>query len=261
MEEMEFKCSSCSKEPSVEINVRRFIDKLDALYAKNDLAEAGKLLKYWADDARTLGDKCGLLSVLNETLGFSRRTMDKPLALSTIDEISALMEERKNLVSSATVFVNVATTLKHFNETERALPFFEQAEAIYMRYCMDSSYEYAALLNNRASAYLDKADGLSAETDYKRALAILEQMEGFEKEEAETLASLAQLSARKTPEDLSEADELLDKCWAKLTVESIPHDGAYAFSLTKCAPAFFDLGREDEGQILSDIAKEIYEGE
>ena len=109
MEENDFTCSSCSAEPVDRINVRRAIEKLDELYAKNDLDEAGEVLSFWANEARALGDRCGLLSILNETLGYSRRINDKERALKTIDEITSIGRSGGE-VSFATILINLATT-------------------------------------------------------------------------------------------------------------------------------------------------------
>ena len=44
MEENEFSCRSCSAEPTDSINVRRFFEKLDACFDKNDLEGAKNVL-------------------------------------------------------------------------------------------------------------------------------------------------------------------------------------------------------------------------
>lgn len=254
--EEEIKCSTCSAEPVNSINVRRAIEKLDELYSRNDLTAAGETLAFWANEARGLNDSCGLLSILNETLGYCRRVNDRERALSTADEIIGLIKERKGqALSVATILINLATTLKHFGEAERGLPFFETAEKTYEKYCLDESYEYAALLNNRAASYIDLERLDEAEEDYLKAFDILNKLQQ-PLEIAETYANLAEIVARK---DLNAADDYLDKCWETLTAENLIHDGNYAFTLTKCAPAFSHLGREDEGEVLKAVAKEIYD--
>lgn len=75
-----FGCGSCgykliSGEASRRgIPVSRVIEKLDGYFAQNDLTEAGKLLTYWRAEAVSLGDRSGELSIVNEQLGFSRRS-------------------------------------------------------------------------------------------------------------------------------------------------------------------------------------------
>jgi exodeoxyribonuclease-3 len=58
--------------------------KLDELFATNDLCAVGRLLEYWEREARNLGDKRGLIEILNEEIGYFRRTAEKEKALSVI---------------------------------------------------------------------------------------------------------------------------------------------------------------------------------
>lgn len=55
-------CSSCVKEPVGQINVARFIKKLDECFLTDDLSSAVECVEYWAREAEVLGDKRGLLS-------------------------------------------------------------------------------------------------------------------------------------------------------------------------------------------------------
>ena len=81
-----FQCQSCSKESYDTIPTSRIIDKLDALFAKNDLIGAGKLLEYWEREARNLCDERGLLEILNEEIGYFRRIGNKDRGLSAVYE-------------------------------------------------------------------------------------------------------------------------------------------------------------------------------
>ena len=58
-------CSSCVREPVGRINVARFIAKLDACLARNDLPAAGKCLTDWEAEARGLGDERGPVDLLD----------------------------------------------------------------------------------------------------------------------------------------------------------------------------------------------------
>ena len=153
----EKQCSSCVKEPTEKINVLRFIDKLDSLLKRNNIQGAKECLMFWEEEARKKSDSCGLLSVLNEEAGFYRRTRDKENGLKAAREALKLINEKslENNVSGATVYVNVATTFKAFGNTEEGLPLYDKAEEIYLKNGMSDSYEYAALLNNKATALAD----------------------------------------------------------------------------------------------------------
>ena len=67
-----FDCSTCSKLSQNSIPITRILDKLDRLFSKNNLTEAGKVLDYWEDEARRIHDERALLEILNEKIGFYR---------------------------------------------------------------------------------------------------------------------------------------------------------------------------------------------
>ena len=69
-------CSTCSKESYKVVPLARLFDKLDELFSRNDLPAVGRLLDYWESEARILGDERGLLEILNEKIGYYRRTAD-----------------------------------------------------------------------------------------------------------------------------------------------------------------------------------------
>ena len=68
------------------VSVRRFIARLDACFDHNDLRAARETIAAWEQEARALGDDRGLLSVLNEAVGFYRRTQKKGKALAAMGE-------------------------------------------------------------------------------------------------------------------------------------------------------------------------------
>lgn len=76
-EEQSCRCESCSKEKQDRVPIRRVIEKLDEHFSRNDLAGAGRLLSYWEKEARLIGDMRGLLEILNEEIGYFRRTAKK----------------------------------------------------------------------------------------------------------------------------------------------------------------------------------------
>ena len=86
-------CTSCSKESYKTIPLSRVFDKLNALFAKNDLDGVGKTLDFWENEARSLNDRRGLLEILNEKIGYFRRTLEKEKALFAVNEAFELIEK------------------------------------------------------------------------------------------------------------------------------------------------------------------------
>ena len=62
------------------IPIPRFIDRLDTCFIRNDMKGARDCIRFWENEARRLGDKRGLLTVLNEAIGYYRRTKKKARA-------------------------------------------------------------------------------------------------------------------------------------------------------------------------------------
>lgn len=73
---MQEKCS-CSKEPIGTIPIMRVIDKIDEMFEKDDLQGAKRVLEYWEQEAKALGDTKGLLEILSEQIGLYRKLGEK----------------------------------------------------------------------------------------------------------------------------------------------------------------------------------------
>lgn len=259
---MRQECAGCVKEPSGRISVARFIDRLDRYFSRNDLEGAGECIAYWEQEARKLGDLRGLLSVYNEELGFYRRIDDREAGLRAVEEAVGLVRElgMEEQISGATILANAATTLKAFGEAGRGLPFYGQAEKVYLSYGMGQAYEYAAMLNNRAAALCDLARFDEGEADYRKAIGILREEGAHDGEIAVSLVNLAHLTFDRDASSQEQVEALLDEAWEYINSRRQPHDGNYAFILSKCAPSFEYFGRELQAAALREVAEEIYDG-
>ncbi len=237
------------------IDVRRVMIRLDEFFAKNDLVGAGEHLCYWLDEAVSLGDCSGELSLLNELTGYYRKTLDCERALAVIDRALDLVDrlEQGSTASGATILLNCATTLKTFGQAERALPLYARAEQVYAATLDKNDPRFAALYNNRALSYADVGRLDEAEMSYFSALEVLEKS-GLDA--AVTYVNLAELYAICGRE--AEISECMFKALDILLDEKIPHDGHYAFVLEKCAPAFRCFGYTEVADELKHTAEDIY---
>ncbi len=255
------KCESCSKENANKVNVRRFIEKLDTFFARNDLNGAGEFLDYWENEASVLNDNSGLLSVLNEKIGFYRRTNESTKGLSAVENALALLNggEFEESVAVGTIYVNCATTLKHFGYPEKAISLYEKAEAIYNGFSTASDFEKASLYNNFASAYGDLGSFEKAETNYFKAIEILEKSGSNNGEIAVSYVNLAHIYFE--IDNFSEkVNECLEKAWDYLNNERNKKDGNYAFICSKCALSYGFFGQFLREEYLKQEAERIYEG-
>ncbi|MBQ7661700.1 MAG: tetratricopeptide repeat protein [Clostridia bacterium] len=255
-----FECKTCSNEPTGKINLTRCLDKLDACFARGDLAAAGECLAYWEGEARNLSDNCGLLSVLNEEIGYFRRTGEREKGLSAVSEALELLKFKglTDHISGATIFINAATTLKAFGKPEEGLPLYDTAAEIYKECGKTDTFEYAALLNNRAAALCELHRFDEGQAAYEAAIAILEKEGKHDGEIAVSLVNLAHLYYDRDDSAFAEVEALLDRAWEYINSPRQPHDANYAFILEKCAPSFRYFKREDEAQALEEVSKEIY---
>ncbi len=256
-------CETCPKEPIGRINVSRFISTLDDCFKTNDLSAADKLVDTWATEARALCDDMGLLSVLNESLGLCRRTNSYEKAMATIDEVLLLLKSTgmNEKVSGATIYVNLATTLKAFGKPENGLEYYSAAEKIYLENDMQSTFEYSALLNNRASAFCELKRYDEAELNLLIATEILKEEGNHDGEVAIGLINLAHCVYDRNEKDTARVEDILDEAWNYINSPRQPHDANYAFIISKCAPSLRYFNRFDEADALEAVAKVIYGGD
>ena len=249
-------------EKAGSVDVRRFIEKLDKCFMTNDLAAAEKLISDRAAEAESVGDDRGLLTILNEGLGFYRRTNDFDKAMDCIDKVVALIDkvgvQRK--VSGATIYVNLATTMKAFGRASEGLKYYDMAESVYLDNGMEASYEYSALLNNRASALSELKRYDEAELNLMIAIDILKADGKHDGEVAVALINLAHVVYDRDDGDTDRVEKLLDEAWEYINSDRQPHDANYAFIISKCAPSLKYFDRADEAEALLAVAKVIYGG-
>ncbi len=254
------KCSSCIKEPVDRINVSRFISKLDGFFAKNDLEGAGEHILFWKNEAEKLEDYRGLLSVINEALGYYRRTGDIEKGLNAVDDALFLIDSLRldTSLSGANIFINLATTLKSFGKPQEGIQYYDKAGKILTDCGKEKEFEFAALLNNKASALSDMKMYDEAEKCYRDAIEILKSEGKHDGEIGVSLVNLAHLYFDRDDNACEAVEETLDEAWEYINSDRQPHNSDYAFIISKCAPSFDYFGRKDEAQALREVADEIY---
>lgn len=259
---IEEKCC-CSNEPQGTIPILRIIEKLDALFARNDMQEVGRVLRYWEGEARALKDNRGLCEILSEEIGYFRKIGDATHGLEAVDEALSLLCCMDECVSTATIYLNCATTMKAFGKAKEAMPYYEKAKEIYERLLPNDDYRLAGLYNNFATALCDLKEFAKARENYQKAIGLLKS-KVLTPELAVSYVNFAHLlddEGRFEGRDFTdEIDELLDLAYACLDDNSLERDGNYAYVCSKCAPAFGYFGYFLQKAELEDRANEIYSG-
>jgi tetratricopeptide (TPR) repeat protein len=199
--------------------------------------------------------------VLNEEIGFFRRVSESENALNAVKEAFEIIEELGlgSDTSSATVYLNGATTMKAFGKATEAMPYYMMAKDVFERELDPNDYKMAALYNNMSSAYNDLGDYKSCEEFCFKAISILENNEDCYGEIAVTLINLAHLYYEQDPLD-DRIYDMMDKAWELLTSSSNTLDGNFAYLCAKCYPSFGFFGYfEREAQLIR-LTEHIYEG-
>lgn len=242
---MERKCC-CSKEQTGTVPIKRVMDKLDALAARDDADEMERVLDYWESEAKALGDDKGLLEILSEEIGFFRNGKKRERCLRAIDEATGLLAvENENSVPLATIHLNIATSLKAFDKLDEAMPHYEVAKRIYESKLEKDDFRLAGLFNNYASALTDLGDLSGAEENYKKAIDIIlsqDEPQKFYPELAITYVNLAGLEYAKETVDDDKVDAYVEKARLALDDERVERDGNYASVCRKCADSFGFFG-------------------
>ncbi len=262
-----FGCASCGYKnvsddtPLGRIPVNRIIENLDSLFDKNDLAGAGRLLDYWRNEARVLRDKQGELTIASEQMGYFRKTLDKERAEESVARGLELIEELGvgNTVSSATIYLNAATTMKAFGNADKAIELYEKTRSIYNEKLSPDDLLFGGFYNNFGLALTDLGRFDDAEKAYLSALDVVLSSKEGKLDGAITYVNMAHLYEdweRKTHEDISLC---LDNAYGLLSSPTIDRNGYCAFVMSKCAPSFRYFGRESIASELEKISEELYE--
>lgn len=156
----------------------RFLQGLDAIFARHTAAsEAAPYLEQALIDAENAGDEAGLLTVLNETMGFYRsqgwHEKNQWIVQRAIE--LALRMGLEGTETWATTLINCATAM-------RAAQQYDQAEDLYMQalQCAENVYppkdrRIAALHNNLSMLYQETGRPESSERELREAMRILRE--------------------------------------------------------------------------------------
>ena len=156
----------------------RFLQGLDAIFARHAAAsEAAPYLEQAMSDAENAEDDAGLLTVLNETMGFYRsqgwHDKNQWIVQRTIE--LALRMGLEGSETWATTLINCATAM-------RAAKQYNQAEDLYTQalHCAENVYppkdrRIAVLHNNLSMLYQETCKGKASEHELREAMRILRE--------------------------------------------------------------------------------------
>ena len=236
------------------IDFARVIDKLEQCFARQDLAGAEQLLLFWRREALSSDDERALQQLDNELLGLYRRTNDRDKGLAVAARL--LPRLAQDNVGDAIVKLNIATNYCHFGMPQQAAPIYAEAQRVLEAQLPEDDYRLASLYNNMASMHNATKHYAEAEALYAKALQVIRRIVPTPPELAVTLVNYAVSKYMQNPLD-GEVDAAMCEAYRVLQQDDIPHDGNYAFVLSKVIPVYAHLGYSEEQAHLERLRKQV----
>nr|WP_205832483.1 DUF4037 domain-containing protein [Bifidobacterium sp. DSM 109959] len=169
-----------SQDAPVDFDVNSFLSGLDDIFNRHAAAqEAGPYLEQAAVDAENAGDAAGLLTVLNETMGFYRsqgRHEENQWIVQRALELAARMGLTTGTSEAwATTLINCATAMRAAKQYDQAEDLYRQAQDVCSRAFSPTDRRLAALHNNLSMLYSETGRADQAEAELREALRIVEE--------------------------------------------------------------------------------------
>lgn len=160
-------------------DTQQFLNGLDAIFDRHAAAtEAGPYLEQAMVDAENAGDEAGLLTVLNETMGFYRsqgRHKENQWIVQRALELAARMGLTTGTSEAwATTLINCATAMRAAKQYDQAEDLYHQAQSVCRHSLAPTDRRLAALHNNLSMLYSETNRPDKAELELREALRIIE---------------------------------------------------------------------------------------
>ena len=236
-------------------DVHGFLRGLDAIFEAHDApTKAGPYLEQAMADAENAGDDAGLLTVLNETMGFYRsqsRHRENQWIVQRAMEL-ALRMGLEGTEAWTTTLINCATAMRAAGCPDQAEELYRQALDCAERVFKPTDRRLAALHNNLSMLYDETDRPQAAERELREALRLAREASvdpGRDIDVASSHANLALLLTRagRVDEAAGHAETALDIYKAG----GLEHSAHYASVLAALAQV-----RHAQGRL--DVAEDLY---
>lgn len=160
------------------MDAQTFFTTLNQLFDEHKMKEAGELLEQALEEARSEDDFAFQLSILSEMMGYYRSTDQKEKGLASVADGLKIIQE-KGIGESpyiATMWINMGTTLCHFEHLSEAETCYKNAEKALSGQ-PQTALTMASFYNNSAAIYVKKGDFEQANDQYQFALKFLDEAE------------------------------------------------------------------------------------
>ena len=238
------------------MNIDKFYETLDSYFANQTPDQVESFLTSSLAQAKEEEDYAAYIGICNEMIGFYRSVSAFEKAYVAAEDVLLLMEELnlENTLHFATTLLNAATAYRAAGDYATAIRYYRQALQIYDGTLPPEDYRYAGLYNNM-SILLEKMDeNAEAISCAKKALSIIEKLEGGEMETATTLTNLALLYFKTEQPD--HARELLERALALFEKSGEHTDAHYSGALAGVAEAWYRMQDYEKSLIYYEKALE-----
>lgn len=238
-----------SKQP---FDTQRFLAGLDAIFDAHAAAKAGPYLEQAMIDAENAGDDAGLLTVLNETMGFYR-SQGRHKENQWIVQRALELATRMGITGTetwTTTLINAATAMRAAGQYDQSEDLYKQAQASSERTLAPNDRRLAALHNNLSMLYSETGRTHQAEVELGEALRILESSSPDAETDLDVASTHTNLALTLLAEDkLSAAGWHAAKALEIYRNGHLEHSAHYASALAGYAQVRFH--QHDYGQAVN----------
>lgn len=240
------------------IDMDRFFEKLDNLYAQAQLEEAGAFLRSSYDEALARDDRGAALAIVNERMGFCReRCLHEEAARCGEDALRLIRElALEGSITHGTTLLNIATACRAAGRLEEAEAGYREAIEIYAGQLGADDMRLASLYNNLALLYREQGRYEEAASTLKKAAALSAKREDTEIEYATSLVNLS--SVLICLGDLEGAEKYAGQALALFEKPANASDLHAYSAVSAMAEVLFAKDRYAESGQLYEKAAQIY---
>lgn len=246
--------------------IQEMFEQLHTYFSVHDMAGAEACMKKHLQAAGERDDWQSELTILNEQIGFYRKTGNVSEGMHAIGRAFQLVEEHglDSYEAGATTWLNGATALRAFQKYEQSYNYFKKALELYEKTLAAFDYRFASLYNNMALLLVDRKRYEEAETYFEKSLTILETDPDSGAEMATTCVSMAHMYHSMELGDgirQEKIQKVLKRAWNLLSRWEVLPDSYFAYVCEICSKSFFLFGLEKEGSELKRLSEEYYQAQ
>lgn len=157
------------------MEINEVLKGLDSLFAQKKMSQVEPYLQEHLKNAMEAGDASGVITIVNELIGFYRSMSQHEKSMFYCEQILSFMQMCKleGTVPYATTLLNVATANRAAGRKQEAMEYYKQVEAVYKENLETTDYRYAGLYNNMSLLYEEMKEYEKAVQALEKALAII----------------------------------------------------------------------------------------